>query len=277
LLSVAGLAALLGACTTCGAGVFEEPRAHALRIATENGVDTARVEAGVFTLYTAYKGGRGDSDRIVVYVEGDGRAWPNRFVPSADPTPLDPIGLELAVRDPAPLVVYLARPCQYTVSRSVAGCHPRYWATHRYAPEVIDSIGRAIDHYKTVLGAREVELVGYSGGGAVAALVAAHRDDVVSLTTVAATVDHAAWTAHHDLTPLRGSLNPADFAARLQGVPQIHLVGEDDWVVPGLVTRAFLARMIDRSRARLVVIEDFGHRCYWVRDWPALRRRYAPF
>lgn len=256
--------------------MFEDGRARALRIASENGFSPARVEAGAFTLYTAYKRGPGGGDRLVVYVEGDGQAWRNRFVPSRDPTPLEPIGLELAVQDPAPLVVYLARPCQYTSPGGAGACRARYWTTYRYAPEVIESISLAIDHYKTVTGAREVELVGYSGGGAVAALAAARRDDVAGLTTVAATVDHATWTAHHDLTPMRGSLNPADFAAELQRVPQVHLVGEDDSVVPGLVARAFLSRMTDRSRARLAVIEDFGHECCWVRDWPALRRRYAP-
>lgn len=210
---------------------------------------------------------------MTVYIEGDGNAWRNRFVLSADPTPSEPIGLKLAVQDSAPLVVYLARPCQFTGTRDGGLCHPRYWASARFAPEVIAATAAAIDHYKALLGAEEIELVGYSGGGAVAALVAATRDDVVGLITVVGNLDHAAWTAHHEVTPLRASLNPADAAARLATIPQVHFVGSDDSVMPSLVARAYLARLAAPDQARLVIIEGFDHRCCWVRDWKALRAR----
>ena len=266
------MAALAAACTP--GTLFEDGHQRALRIAGENGFQIARVAAGAFTLYSAYKGRRGEARRMTVYIEGDGNAWHNRFALSADPTPSEPIGLRLAVQDSAPLVVYLARPCQFTGTRDGSLCHPRYWASGRFAPEVIAATAAAIDHYKSLLGAEEVALVGYSGGGAVAALVAAERDDVVGLTTVVGNLDHAAWTAHHEVSPLRASLNPADAAARLSAVPQVHFAGGDDSVMPSLVARAFLARLTTPGQARLAVIEGFDHRCCWVRDWKALRARY---
>jgi pimeloyl-ACP methyl ester carboxylesterase len=121
-----------------------------------------------------------------------------------------------------------------------------------------------------------VVLVGYSGGGAVAALVAARRDDVARLITVAANLDHAAWTTHHRLAPLRGSLNPADLAQRLEVLPQVHLAGAKDRVVPPAIAESYLGRMDDRSRARLVVVEGADHDCCWVAAWPDLLRRHAP-
>ncbi len=59
-------------------------------------------------------------------------------------------------------------------------------------------------------------------------LLAAQRRDVDAVITVAANLDHRAWTAHHGDTPLHCSLNAADFARRLQSVPQVHYAGEKD-------------------------------------------------
>ena len=269
-----GVGALFSA--GCAGGVLEDGRAKALRIASEAGFSPARVDAGPFVLLSYAKGRRGASERLVVYIEGDGRPWQNRYVPSVDPTPLNPIGLELAIQDPAPLVVYIARPCQYTRDLDRRTCHPRFWATHRYAEEVLDATNRAIDHYRTALGASQIELVGYSGGGAVAALVAARRTDVAALTTVVAPLDHAVWTAHHDVSPMNGSLNPADFAERLQAIPQLHLVGDDDSIVPEKIARAYGAKLAGAPQMRIVPIDDYDHDCCWVRDWAKLRRDFAP-
>ena len=59
--------------------------------------------------------------------------------------------------------------------------------------------------------------------GTIAALLAARRGDVARLVTVASNLDVGYWTAREKLTPLQGSLDPADFAAALAGVPQVHL------------------------------------------------------
>jgi pimeloyl-ACP methyl ester carboxylesterase len=268
------LATLLSACAVPST-LLEDGRSRALRLAHEAGFETTRVPAHPFTLYSAFKGRRGGGGRLVVYIEGDGEAWTNRFTLSPDPTPLDPTGLQLAIRDDRPSVVYLARPCQYALRQDPALCHPRYWASRRFAPEVISATSAAIDHYRALLGADEVELVGYSGGGAVAALVAAERNDVVALTTLVAPLDHAAWTSHHDIAAMPGSRNPADYAAALADIPQIHLVGGDDDVVPALVARSYLARLPSASPARLVVVDDYDHTCCWQRDWKRLRASYS--
>lgn len=262
--------------TACAGGLLEDGRAKALRLASDGGFSPAKIDAGPFVLYSYAKGRRGASQRVVIYIEGDGRAWQNRYVPSADPTPGNPVALELAIRDPAPLVVYLARPCQYVRDLDRRSCHPRYWAMDRYAEEVLDATDRAIDHYRTVMGAAEVELIGYSGGGAIAALMAARRTDVAAFTTVAAPLDHAAWTSHHDVSPMTGSLNPVDFADKLRTVPQLHLVGDDDSVVPASIARAYQARMPGAQKLRIVPIEDYDHYCCWARDWRRLRQDFAP-
>ncbi len=262
--------------TGCAGELLEDGRAKALRLASEAGFSPAKIDAGPFVLYSYVKGRRGASQRMVMYIEGDGRTWQNRYVPAPDPTPRNPIALEMAIRDPAPLVVYLARPCQYVRDLDRRACHPRYWTRDRYAEEVLEATERAIDHYLTILGATEIELIGYSGGGAIAALVAARRTDIVALTTVVAPLDHAAWTSHHDVSPMTGSLNPVDFADKLQAIPQLHLVGGDDSIVPSLVARAYQARSTGATRMRVVPIEDYDHICCWARDWRKLRQELTP-
>jgi hypothetical protein len=49
---------------------------------------------------------------LTVYIEGDGFAWLSRSQASYDPSPLNPVGLELALRHPLGESAYLARTCQ---------------------------------------------------------------------------------------------------------------------------------------------------------------------
>ena len=86
----------------------------------------------------------------------------------------------------------------------------RYWTTHRFAPEVIRASDLALDRLKTLFGAQRLVLVGYSGGAAVALLVAARRHDMGQIITVAGNLDHQAWTHYHHVQALSGSLNPVD-------------------------------------------------------------------
>jgi dienelactone hydrolase len=220
------------------------------------------------------------TERLTVYIEGDGLAWLDRHTPSFAPTPADPLALRLAVADAGAQAVYLARPCQYTQGASFKGCEFRYWGTHRFAPEVIGALNDALGELKRRYGATDLVLVGYSGGGAVAALLAARRDDVAALVTVAGTLDTAHWTQVQRLSPLLGSLNPRDAAALLARVPQWHFVGLRDDVVPRSVLNHFLDRVSDSASpgARPPTVEampDFDHHCCWAAAWPQLSQRFA--
>ncbi len=263
-----GVGLLMGGCS-----LFPSPDERASGLAAEHRWRKHVFPAGMFDL-TGFSRLRGTAaDRLTVYIEGDGRAWLSTSRLSPDPTPATPYVLELAVRHPAGNVLYLARPCQYVAQPSPRGCHPRYWSSHRYAPEVIASMGAAIDRVKRTAGARRLVLIGYSGGGVVAALLAARRDDVAELVTIAANLDHAYWTRLEELTPLHGSLNPADFTERLQKVPQRHFAGGDDDIVPPVIINAYVRRMTDRSRTRVIVLREFDHDCCWTENWPDLLKR----
>ncbi|CAA7615250.1 alpha/beta hydrolase [Magnetospirillum sp. UT-4] len=200
---------------------------------------------------------------LAVYLEGDGFAWAGRGQPSRDPTPRDPVGLAMAARDPAPAVLYLARPCQFS-GRADPRCHERYWTGARLAPEVVEAAEAAVAAAMQRTGAARLRLVGYSGGGALAALLAARRSpESTRLVTVAAPLDLEAWTGLHTVSPLSASLSPADHRDRLRAVPQLHLAGAEDAVVPPSLARDWVAGL-GGSCAALRVVPGFGHQCCWA-------------
>lgn len=212
------------------------------------------------------------SPHLTIYIEGDELAWKTPSLPSDDPTPNNPIGLKLALAHPKGNAAYLARPCQYAGANQ-SSCNQKYWAGARFALEVIVDINQAIDQLKARFGAKRVTLVGHSGGGAVAALVAARRSDLEKLITVAGNFDHQVWTQHHRLTPLSGSLNPADEVQRLARVRQWHFVGGGDKVIPRELIQGYADRYPEKSSLSLVVEPNFDHHCCWVENWAELYSR----
>jgi pimeloyl-ACP methyl ester carboxylesterase len=203
---------------------------------------------------------------LVIYIEGDGAAWPSPYRPPGDPTPETPHALLLAGRDMAASVAYLARPCQYPEDRRAQECDSRHWTTGRYSQEVIAALNAAIDTLKDRSGARHLALVGYSGGGVIATLLAGRRQDVRELITVAAPLALSEWAARMALSPLAGSVDPLAQPPLPETVAVTHFVGEQDDVVPPAVIERFVAA----RGGRMVAVRGFSHDCCWLRDWPDL-------
>ena len=135
---------------------------------------------------------------------------------------------------------------------------------------MVDAFQQVIDDAKQIAGTRRIGLAGYSGGGALAALIAERRGDVAWLITVAANLDLAEWVRLRDIEPLTGSLDPAAEAGKIAGLPQVHFAGAEDAVVPPKVIERFLARLPPNPAARLIVLPGFDHQCCWAAAWPRL-------
>lgn len=228
------------------------------------------IPAGAFDLAVAVAP-RLSSNVLTVYLEGDGFAYVRANQPALDPTPTDPVALRLALADPTGGAAWISRPCQYAQAR---GCNASYWTSARYAPEIVDSVMIAIDTLKRRSGSSRLVLVGYSGGGAVAMLIAARRSDVAQVITVAANLDVGYWTERDGLAPLTGSLDPVQYAPQLGSLPQLHLTGAADRTVGTDVVRAFVSHLPRNNAAQVVELPDFNHTCCWARDWPALYSRF---
>jgi pimeloyl-ACP methyl ester carboxylesterase len=257
----------------CSAAYFT-PRQHkAALFADKAGWSSRLIDAGAFDLLSYASPSARTAESLTVYIEGDGLAFLDRVTVSPDPTPDDPIALRLALAAPQRPAVWLARPCQYVMAEHPRNCGPGLWTDRRYAPEVVEGMDRALDALKVASGARRLVLVGYSGGGALAVLLAARRSDVTGIVTIAANLDLGDWTHRHQLAPLAGSLDPAAFADRVAQLPQVHFVGSDDGVVPPDVVRAYLSHLSRSNRASLIEIPGYDHACCWVDGWPQLIKR----
>jgi hypothetical protein len=208
------------------------------------------------------------SEKIVhAYIEGDGNSWESKYKLSKNPTPKHPLALQLALSDPHPLVVYLARPCQYTPHTLDKKCDAKYWSSHRYAPEVVTALNETLNQIKTKQGNQKFVLVGYSGGGAIATLIAANRQDVHKLITVAADLDHRILNEYHQTTPLSGSLNPIHAAPKLKNLSQDHWSGKKDRVVPSWMAAHF-NKSVDSPLSQHYVLAHATHHQGWSQAWP---------
>ena len=110
-------------------------------------------------------------------------------------------------------------------------------------------------------------MIGYSGGGVLAWLLAERIPEVRVLVTIAANLDIDAWTGRHGYSPLRGSLNPAVRGPLPDRVAQLHLVGSRDTNVPPALVRAALHNAGSNDR---VVTVNSDHRCCWESHWPVV-------
>ncbi|MBU1868974.1 MAG: alpha/beta hydrolase [Candidatus Omnitrophica bacterium] len=238
------------------------------KIASSYGFEKFYIHAGQFRLAAFGRFGK-PAESVTIYIEGDGHAWQTRSLVSLDPTPLDPLVLLLAVKDDSSNVVYLARPGQYPVSLK-PDCGNEYWAAKRFAPEVIDSMNQAVSQIKQSSGAEKIELIGYSGGAAIAVLIAAQRQDVSSLRTIAGNLDHEAISRFHRVDLLAGSLNPIDYASNISNIPQRHFAAENDKIVPLVILQSFVEREGDIDHKSLSVVKGTTHDSGWEKKWSEL-------
>jgi hypothetical protein len=209
-------------------------------------------------------------DRLRVYLGGDGRPWRDRR-PATAPTGRRQLGLQLFLADAA-AGAYLGRPCYQVETESFPECTPDLWTSARYGERVVRAMHTALESVRREAGVRKVELVGYSGGGTLALLLAARDRDVERVLTVAPLLDPPAWTAHHGLLPLTDSLSPLD-ANRTGAFSEAHLLGELDSVVPPHLAATYAEHF---PAARFSVVDGFDHQCCWLQHWPDLLERIAP-
>ena len=225
---------------------------------------------------------------LIIFIEGDGAAWRRSGTsPPHDPTPEHLIPLELAILESGQVdlrvrteerqtfIAYLSRPCQF---RWASECNAALWTSARFGSQVQALMNSAVSALvQTTLGRSGIQsgsqphlsLIGYSGGGAIAALLAASRDDVSCLITLAAPLDIRAWERDRGLSPLSGSQNPVDLLDRLAALRSHHFVGENDSVV----RLAALGEFGTPANSRQVYsVPETSHTLGWTDSWMHLRQ-----
>lgn len=248
--------------------IFISRQSLADNIANKAGFIKEYLQAGDFTLLSYQKFDQ-RSDSLRIYIEGDGRAWEAKHRLSLDPTPSNPLALQLAAVDPANNLAYIARPGQYSAS-GFPECHEKYWSKFRFAPEVVEAFNLALDRLKEKSGAKHLELVGYSGGGAIVILVAARRSDIITLRTVAGNLNSKALAVYQDISQLAGSLDPLDVAEKVAQIPQRHFVGSKNKVIPLAIAESFVKIAGGKDGERITMVNGASHNSGWPKRWKEL-------
>lgn len=233
------------------------------KLASKNDFVKDTVKGGDFLL-TIYKKISDPTESYVIYIEGDGYISNGRYWISDNPTPRSPMLLELATMDRRPNVVYIARPCQYTPMSNNPKCDYPYWLDKRMSEEVIKSVNDAIIQ---ITNGNSVDLVGFSGGGGVATLVAVENDQINSILTIAANLDHVAFNKYNQSRPMIGSLNPIDYAEVINDIPQLHVSGAEDARVPPFIADNFVKASKNDKCVKNLIIPKVTHSKGWNNVW----------
>ena len=157
---------------------------RAKQFAAEQGFSREIVRGPLFQHQVFRKQGK-QTERLHIYLEGDGKPWLRGQFVTDDPTPKNPLALQLMAEAPYS-AVYLGRPCYFGFARTPP-CGPRYWTSARYGEEVVNSLVSAIAQLRR--DQQPILLIGYSGGGTLASLLAGRLSGDVRLLTIAGNLD----------------------------------------------------------------------------------------
>ena len=225
------------------------------------GLDRKLVKSGQFYI-TTYQKITDPTKPYIFYIEGDGNAFKNKR-PTLNPTPHGLMMIKLAASDPRANIIYIARPCQYTpISLNYACNDHTYWTSKRLSNEAIDVINMVIDQVNDGKG---FHLIGFSGGGGIAVLIAARNPNVIDIITISGNLDTEGFTAYHSVSPMQKSLNPIDYAKKLNHIPQLHLSGSQDKIIPPFIAKHFVKA--SNSRCVKQKIYNAQHNKGWEKLW----------
>lgn len=207
---------------------------------------------------------------MTIYIEGDGASWLFKTIPPRNPTPSQSLVAAMAAEDQNQFVMYLARPCQFIDVQTIKECDESMWTDGRFSTQVIAMSNQAIDRALLNVPTVRLNLVGHSGGGTLATLIAAQRSDVNCLVTMASPLDITAWARALLIAPLTRSQNPAEPNANLQQIRQTHYLGENDRIV----TKESIGRYRNfPPQTEFITISGFDHQKFWLEHWPMLQQQ----
>ncbi|MET0065400.1 MAG: alpha/beta hydrolase [Candidatus Thiodiazotropha sp.] len=200
-----------------------------------------------------------------VYLGGDGTPWIGGVVVASDPTPRNPLGLRLMALDDRDSL-YLGRPCYHGVGRA-ADCDSALWTSARYSETVADSMAEVLRGVMDAQGYEALSFIGFSGGGALAMILAERFAQTRQVVTLAGNLDTEAWVKLHHYDALSGSLNPREQPTLREDIQQYHLAGGEDGNIPSELIEQAIA---EQPRFQFLRFEHFTHGCCWEQIWPDL-------
>jgi pimeloyl-ACP methyl ester carboxylesterase len=230
--------------------------------AEKQGFSRLTVDGDGFQHVIFTKDGGKNNETLHVYLDGDGKPWIKHHLIAADPTPVNPLMFNLMALDKAPSI-YLGRPCYHGFAKTPP-CAAELWTSARYSLQVVSSMERVLRDYIAGGGYKEVVLIGHSGGGTLAMLLAERVRSIRAVVTIAGNLDIDAWTRYHGYSALDASLNPANRPALDADIHQYHLIGKDDKNIPYQIVETVIQ---NQTSARVLMWDGFDHACCWENIW----------
>lgn len=249
-------------------GCVQSPTAIFDKKASDLNVSKSLLKTPQFDI-SIYQNDKAAGEYLNIYLEGDGKPFFRKVHISPDPTSTKGIALELMSADPQQSYL-IGRPC-YHQGSNARGCNDtKWWTSHRYNTSIVSALNDAVEQVKFEHGTKSINLIGFSGGGSLASLVAALRNDVNKLITISANLDIDAWTSHNKYTPLHGSQNPID-SIRNVSAEQTHLLGKNDY---GLGFPLWVNKLQSIDNSNVIITPNVDHACCWSDHWKASYQKY---
>jgi len=212
---------------------------------------------------------------MIVAIEGDGRPWRTRYQVALDPTSPAPVLSAWLSQTQLP-VLYIGRPCYHGGQQinppeppvQITGllvnrqCDPYWYTFGRYSQVVVTSLVEVINRLQPE---GCLILLGHSGGGTLAMLIARELTRVQALVTLSGNLSVSRWQQYHQFTPLVGSLDPAMLSPLSRRVEQFHLAASgDEQILPQWVEDEAV-----RQQGEYQLWELPGHKS-WSQHWSQL-------
>lgn len=232
-----------------------------IKISSEQGLEPEIYKTENFSIFTLKKITNHD-EILRVYIEGDGKAFVNKYTASSNPTPTSYFLVNLIKEDAAANILYLARPCQYQSTNQGFCATNKYWTKNRLAPEVIVAMNEVLAEFANF----KIEIIGYSGGGEIAKYLALRNRNIINLRTIAGNVDQEEFAKTHKVPALDDNFNEGDLV-KLSKLPQIHFIGEKDKIVPINVIQKYLQKLPQQNCFKIIEVKNATHTKGWNGKW----------
>ena len=198
--------------------------------------------------------------KLHIYLGGDGTPWISSKHKSVDPTPRKQTALNLMAIDTNP-AIYVGRPCYHAAKKS-QNCNSKWWTSNRYSGEVIEALKIAILQLSN--DQQKLTIIGFSGGGTLAMLVAPHLSNIARVITISSNLDIQHWTQRHAFTPLTGSINPAEEPNLPASILTLHLLGAAD---TNIDAKHIHKQFKNRNNTKVMIYPSYNHHCCWQEIW----------
>jgi hypothetical protein len=230
-------------------------------------MESSEVLTAFFNHRTSLYLSRKNETTLKVFIEGDGRPWVGGKNIRLDPSPQRLLAMELLLNTSGDRL-YLGRPCYFQTNDK--RCHFKYWTSDRYSHEIINSMANIIEQKMLDGSYQNLLIIGHSGGGTIAALLACKTTISPSIITLAANLDIQRWAETHSWSTLTGSQNPANLPSNCKKSNAYHFYGDEDENVPAISAQKFFIE----GKSQRFIIEGADHQ-NWPLFWVEIKAMLA--